>query len=42
MRYSAGQEDIARSISAGKQTDSVLLNFSKAFDKDTHAFETPM
>ena len=26
-------QDLARNVSAGKQTDLVLLDFSKAFDK---------
>ena len=30
-------EDLARSISAGKQTDLILLDFSKAFDKVNHS-----
>ena len=29
-------EDLARNASAGKQTDLVLLDFSKAFDKVSH------
>ena len=30
-------EDLARSVSQGKQTDLILLDFSKAFDKVNHA-----
>ena len=30
-------EDLARNASAGKQTDLVLLDFSKAFDKVNHS-----
>ena len=30
-------EDLARSVSNGKQTDLILLDFSKAFDKVNHA-----
>ena len=29
-------EDLARSLQEGKQTDLVLLDFSKAFDKVNH------
>ena len=30
-------EDLARNLSAGKQTDLILLDFSKAFDKVNHS-----
>ena len=30
-------EDLARNTSAGKQTDLILLDFSKAFDKVNHS-----
>ena len=30
-------EDLAKSVSTGKQTDLVLLDFSKAFDKVNHS-----
>ena len=30
-------EDLVRNMSSGKQTDFVLLNFSKAFDKVNHS-----
>ena len=30
-------EDLARNTSAGKQTDLLLLDFSKAFDKVNHS-----
>ena len=30
-------EDLARNVSAGKQTDIILLDFSKAFDKVNHS-----
>ena len=30
-------EDLARNLSKGKQTDLVLLDFAKAFDKVNHA-----
>ena len=30
-------EDLARSASVGKQTDIILLDFSKAFDKVNHS-----
>ena len=30
-------EDLARNASAGKQTDIILLDFSKAFDKVSHS-----
>ena len=30
-------EDLARNTGAGKQTDLILLDFSKAFDKDNHS-----
>ena len=29
-------EDLARNINSGKQTDLILLDFSKAFDKVNH------
>ena len=32
-----GLEDLARKSSQGKQTDLILLDFSKAFDKDNHS-----
>ena len=31
-------EDLARNLSAAKQTDLILLDFSKAFDKVNHSF----
>ena len=30
-------EDLARNVSAGKQTDLILPNFSKSFDKVNHS-----
>ena len=30
-------EDLAQNICVGKQTDLILLDFSKAFDKDSHS-----
>ena len=30
-------EDLARNVSAGKQTDFILLDFSKAYDKVNHS-----
>ena len=30
-------EDLARTASAGKQTDIILLDFSKPFDKVNHS-----
>ena len=30
-------EDLARNISSGRQTDWLLLDFSKAFDKVNHS-----
>ena len=30
-------EDLARNASKGKQTDLILLDFSKAFDKVSHS-----
>ena len=30
-------DDLARNVGAGKQTDVVLLDFSKAFDKVNHS-----